>query len=179
MPVLPGNAVRSVVRRQSSRWKEELDESADSTTIWFSSGSRRAGRIDEPSAWSHPLHGGLQNGQLTSLEIEEVLRFEAPFDLRITGESAGAGAWYVDEHAVKEFGGGQGADVGGDDLHILRGNQLAQAAGRGADAVPQPRWPLSGLRSASNRVLPPGAAQQSRMREPFPTSRATSCEASS
>ena len=36
-----------------------------------------------------------------------------------------------------------------------------------------------GLRSASNRVLPPGAAQQSRMRAPCPTSRATSCEASS
>src|SRR5437870_7514599 len=36
----------------------------------------------------------------------------------------------------------------------------------------------SGFRSASSRVLPPGAAQQSRMFDPLPTNSPTSCEAS-
>ena len=102
---------------------------------------------------------------LACLEIRQVFEFKPPLDLRIAGQSSGAGAGHVCQHAVEECSYGKLTGVRGDHLNVGRGNQLRSTRARcGCNSMAT--MLASGLRAARVRVFPPGAAQQSRIVEP-------------
>ena len=74
------------------------------------------------------LHGRLQDGHLTSLQIRQVFEFEPPFDLRIPCERTGARTGYISQYAVEQRIDWEPPGIGGDHLNVARGNKFAQHA---------------------------------------------------
>ena len=115
---------------------------------------------------------------MAALQINQVLGLQSPLDFRIVRQRAGTGTGYVGQNAIETRTRLVVEHVRVDDLHIARRDQFSQQP-RAVRMQLQGNNAGLGICSASTRVFPPGAAQQSRIFEPFPTSNATSCEASS
>src|SRR5262249_61474097 len=62
---------------------------------------KRASGINQPSSWSNMCQCGSENSNLSLLQVWNVFRLEAPLDLRIARQGAGAGAWHIGQNPVK------------------------------------------------------------------------------
>ena len=87
------------------------------------------------------------------------------------------GAGNVSQDAIEKCGCGETASVGGNHMNVIRVDKMTQHA-RPVRMQLHGHDSRGGIALGEGSGLSPGAAQQSRMLEPRPTSSETNCDAS-
>src|SRR5271170_1837507 len=87
----------------------------------------RARGVNQAAAGTEMLQRLTEERYLLGVEVEQIARLEAPLDLGIAAEGAGAGARRVDQHAIKVGAEGQRPRAVEDDQRAVEIAHLFQA----------------------------------------------------